>query len=125
MSPAQRGASLGRPADAGNTTLNQTKPPNQPTNQPLAPQNCARRTPNCISTAEEANDDAHFVPGWAYDPSGKRGKTQAQAMAELAEVVGSLQPDGFTPTIVQQTEDYLYAEYQSPTFGCVGGGAGF
>ena len=58
------------------------------------------------------------MPGWAYDPSGKRGKTQAQAMAELAEVVSTLQPDGFTPTIVQQTEDYLYAEYQSPTFGC-------
>eukprot|EP00959_Pyramimonas_sp_CCMP1952_P362743 7596279-Pyramimonas_sp.AAC.1 len=25
------------------------------------------KTPNCISTAEEANDQAHFVPAWC-DP---------------------------------------------------------
>ncbi len=94
---------------------------NQPTNQPtIAHRPRLARNRSCISTAEEANDDKHFVPGWAYDPSGKRGKTQAQAMAELAEVVSTLQPDGFTPTIVQQTDDYLYAEYQSPTFGCAG-----
>jgi uncharacterized protein (DUF1499 family) len=38
-------------------------------------------------------------------------------MKELVEVVSSIKPDNFTPTIVKQTDDYLYAEFQSPTFG--------
>ena len=38
-------------------------------------------------------------------------------MAELAEVVAASSPDGFTPTIVKQTNNYLYAEFQSPIFG--------
>jgi len=43
-------------------------------------------------------------------------------MQELVEVVGQLKPDNFTPTIVKQDKDYLYVEYQSPTFGVGGGG---
>jgi len=42
-------------------------------------------------------------------------------MRELVEAVTKLKPDGFTPTIVKQTDDYVYVEYQSPTFGVRGG----
>jgi uncharacterized protein (DUF1499 family) len=81
------------------------------------------RTPNCISTAEEANDPGHFVPPWTYNPEeGRRKKnpaTQEQAMAELVEVVTASRPDNFTPVIVKQTDDYLYVEYTSPLFGFV------
>jgi len=56
-----------------------------------------------------------------YNPEEGRGRkkpiTQAEAMAELREVVESMEPDGFTPTIIKQTDSYLYAEYKSPTFG--------
>lgn len=79
------------------------------------------RTPNCISTAEEMNDPAHFVPPWTYNPEDGRGlrkpASQSEAMAELVEVVERLRPDGFSPNIVDQKEDYLYVEYESPTFG--------
>jgi len=75
-------------------------------------------SPNCVSTSEGANDVQHYVPAWTYDPK-KSGKTREQAMAELAKVVAESKPDGFTPTIIKQTDDYLYAEYQSPTFGFI------
>lgn len=56
-----------------------------------------------------------------YNPEDGRGRkgpvSRSQAMDELAEAVTSLSPDGFTPSIVSRTQDYLYAEYQSPTFG--------
>ena len=35
----------------------------------------------------------------------------------LVRQVEDIQPDGFTPKIVKQTDDYLYAEFESPTFG--------
>lgn len=77
-------------------------------------------TPNCISTAEEANDLKHYVPQWTYAPPGaKVKKTQAEAMEELAAAVARETPDGFTPAIITRTDDYLYAEYTSPTFGFV------
>jgi uncharacterized protein (DUF1499 family) len=84
-------------------------------------------SPNCISTSEEANDPEHYVPGWTYNPEDGRGRanskkpaaTQAEAMAELREVVESLNPDKFTVQVVKQTDDYLYAEYTSPTFGFI------
>merc|ERR1719313_2197453 len=80
-------------------------------------------TKNCISTAEAANDMNHYVPGWNYAPEDGRAMreqvSQSQAMAELKEVVLSTNPDKFTPTIVQETEDYLYVEYESPTFGFI------
>jgi len=40
-----------------------------------------------------------------------------QAMQELVDVVKTLKPDGFEANIVKQDKDYLYVEYQSPTFG--------
>lgn len=80
-------------------------------------------TPNCVSTAEEANDPTHFVPGWTYNPEDGRGKknpaSQEQAMQELVEVLTNLKPDKFEPTIVKQTADYVYVEYTSPTVGFV------
>ena len=33
--------------------------------------------------------------------------------------VSSIKPDNFTPTIITQNDDYLYAEFQSPTFGFI------
>ncbi len=47
----------------------------------------------------------------------KEKVSEEQAMSELVEVVKNLKPDGFTPTIIKQDKDYLYVEYQSPTFG--------
>lgn len=80
-------------------------------------------SPNCISTAEEANDMTHYVPQWTYNPEEGRGRknpaTQEQAMNELVEVVENTTPDGFTPKIVERTDDYLHVEYESPTFGFI------
>mmetsp|Transcript_4712 Transcript_4712/g.10177 ORF Transcript_4712/g.10177 Transcript_4712/m.10177 type:complete len:236 (-) Transcript_4712:96-803(-) len=80
-------------------------------------------TNNCISTAEAANDMNHYVPGWNYAPEDGRAMreevTQSKAMGELKEVIETTQPDGFTPTIVQETADYIYVEYESPTFGFI------
>lgn len=80
-------------------------------------------TPNCISTAEEANDPKHYVPQWSYNPPGSGSsrpkKTKAEAMKDLEDAVTSLTPDGFTSEIVEKTDDYLYAEYTSPTFGFI------
>eukprot|EP01025_Chloroclados_australasicus_P041560 TRINITY_DN4405_c0_g1_i5.p1 TRINITY_DN4405_c0_g1~~TRINITY_DN4405_c0_g1_i5.p1 ORF type:complete len:210 (+),score=20.57 TRINITY_DN4405_c0_g1_i5:372-1001(+) len=80
-------------------------------------------TPNCISTAEELNDHTHYVPTWNYMPQdgrGRKGKVpQTQAMEELVEVVESLKPDNFTPNIIKRTADFLYVEYESPTFGFI------
>ena len=47
----------------------------------------------------------------------KKPVTKQQAMAELADVVSSIKPDKFEPKVVSQTDDYLYAEFQSPLFG--------
>eukprot|EP00210_Caulerpa_lentillifera_P001661 g1596.t1 len=80
-------------------------------------------TPNCIATSEELDDITHYVPPLLYNPEDGRGRknpvTQKEAMAELVSVVSKIQPDKFTPTIVANTDDYLYAEFQSPTFGFI------
>jgi hypothetical protein len=77
----------------------------------------------CACAAEEINDPAHYVPGWAYNPPDGRGlkkpASQQQAMEELVSVVKTLTPDNFTPKIITQTADYLYVEYESPTFGFI------
>eukprot|EP00244_Chara_vulgaris_P012169 TRINITY_DN6302_c1_g1_i2.p1 TRINITY_DN6302_c1_g1~~TRINITY_DN6302_c1_g1_i2.p1 ORF type:complete len:250 (+),score=43.93 TRINITY_DN6302_c1_g1_i2:107-856(+) len=85
--------------------------------------NLCPATPNCISTAEEANDMGHYVPPWTYNPEDGRGKkkpaTKEQAFNELLEVIKNTKPDGYTPTIVNTTDDYVYVEYESPTMGFV------
>jgi len=37
----------------------------------------------------------------------------------LPTQVASIKPDNFEPKIISQTDDYLYAEFQSPTFGFI------
>jgi uncharacterized protein (DUF1499 family) len=41
----------------------------------------------------------------------------SQAMEELKEAVMECTEGNFTPKIVKVTDDYLYAEFESPTFG--------
>ena len=76
-----------------------------------------------MSTSEGANDPDHYVAAWTWDRREGKGpggpKSKAQAMAELVEVVRRETPDGFQPNVVAQTDEYLYAEYTSPTFGFV------
>ena len=78
-------------------------------------------TPNCVSTAEAANDLDHYIPGWNYAPEDGRAMretvTKEQAMQELKQVVEETDADGFTPKVIEQKDDYLYVEYESPTFG--------
>jgi uncharacterized protein (DUF1499 family) len=33
--------------------------------------------------------------------------------------VSSSKPDGFTPTLIKRTDEYVYFEFQSPTFGFI------
>jgi len=84
---------------------------------------CPPKSKNCIGSADEANDMSNYVPGWTYNDPERCGRKKpvdkAQAMQELREVVSTLKPDKFEPTIVRQTDDYLYAEFQSPTFGFI------
>lgn len=84
------------------------------------------RSPECISTAEEANDPLHYVPPWTYTPTeesrkllGKQPISRADAMRQLVSAVQSSSPDGWTPSIVKQTDEYLYVEYESPVLGFV------
>merc|ERR1712003_212766 len=80
-------------------------------------------TPNCVSTAEAANDLDHHIPGWNYAPEDGRAMretvTKEQAMQELKQVVEETDADGFTPKVIEQKDDYLYVEYESPTFGFI------
>ena len=70
-----------------------------------------------------AKSSIFVVAGWTYNPpDGARGKnpvSQQQAMEELAEVVRNCRADNFTPKIVEKTDDYLHAEFESPTFGFI------
>jgi uncharacterized protein (DUF1499 family) len=82
--------------------------------------------PNCVSTAEDLNDDSHFIPPWTYNPQegkGDRGiKTpisQTQAMEELVDVVKSTDCEGYEVNIVTSLGDYLYVEYKDPRVGFV------
>ena len=79
--------------------------------------------PNCVSTAEDLNDDSHFVPPWAYNPQEGRGirnpATPEQAMEELVDVIQNTDCDGYETNVVTKLSDYLYVEYKSPRLGLV------
>ena len=79
--------------------------------------------PNCVSTAEDLNDDSHFVPPWTYNPQEGRGirnpATQEQAMEELVDVIQNTDCDGYETNIVTKLSDYLYVEYKSPRLGLI------
>eukprot|EP00208_Stichococcus_sp_RCC1054_P001882 CAMPEP_0206137922 /NCGR_PEP_ID=MMETSP1473-20131121/2937_1 /ASSEMBLY_ACC=CAM_ASM_001109 /TAXON_ID=1461547 /ORGANISM="Stichococcus sp, Strain RCC1054" /LENGTH=224 /DNA_ID=CAMNT_0053531193 /DNA_START=108 /DNA_END=779 /DNA_ORIENTATION=- len=81
------------------------------------------KTKNCISTAEELNDDTKYVPPWTYNPEEGRGRnnpiSQKEAMQELIDTVSNIKPDKFEPKLIAQTEDYVAYEFQSPTFGFI------
>jgi hypothetical protein len=75
----------------------------------------------CLTYTPHSSPDhpfPHPSPSFLQDGRGsKKPASQEQAMSELVEAVTNTKPDGFTPTIVKQDKDYLYVEYQSPTFG--------
>lgn len=80
-------------------------------------------TNNCVSTSENITDLNHYAPPWNYNPEGGRGSkdpvSREVAKEELIEVVKSLKPDKFTPRIVENKDDYLRVEYESPILGFV------
>ena len=45
-------------------------------------------------------------------------KSDGHVLSGFAQV-STIKPDNFTPTVITQTGDYLYAEFQSPTFGFI------
>lgn len=80
-------------------------------------------TKNCVSTSENIADPNHYAPPWSYNPEGGRGRknpvSREVAKEELIEVIKSLKPDKFTPRIVENKDDYLRVEYESPILGFV------
>lgn len=82
--------------------------------------------PNCISTAEDLNDDSHFIPPWTYNPQDGKGDrgianpvSAKQAMEELVDVVTNTDCDGYTVSVVTRYDDYLYVEYKDPKLGFI------
>jgi uncharacterized protein (DUF1499 family) len=77
--------------------------------------------PNCVSSAEDLNDDSHFVPSWTYNPEerARNPVSQKEAMAELLDVVNNTDCDGFEVNIVTKLDDYLYVEYKDPRLGFI------
>ncbi|XP_027108136.1 uncharacterized protein [Coffea arabica] len=80
-------------------------------------------TNNCVSTSENTSDLTHYAPPWNYNPEEGRGSmnpvSREVAMQELLEVIKSTKPDNFTPRIVEQKDDYVRVEYESPIMGFV------
>ncbi|WOH09356.1 hypothetical protein DCAR_0728813 [Daucus carota subsp. sativus] len=80
-------------------------------------------TKNCISTSENESDFTHYAPPWNYNPEEGRGSkkpiSKEAAMEELLQVIKSTKPDKFTPRIVEQKDDYIHVEYESPILGFV------
>lgn len=76
---------------------------------------CPRETHNCVSTAET---DASEYSATPWRP--RAGSTRAEALAELVETIQTSSPSNFTPTVVENNEEnYVRAEFESPTFGFV------
>lgn len=80
-------------------------------------------TNNCVSTSENTSDLTHYAPPWNYNPEEGRGSknpvSREVAMQELLEVIKSTKPDNFNPRIVEQKDDYVRVEYESPIMGFV------
>ena len=72
-------------------------------------------SPNCVSSAEAKADTEHFLPAWRHGAASRE-----EAVAQLVEAVEASAPDGFAPTVLRvEADSYVYAEYESPTFGFV------
>jgi len=82
-------------------------------------------TPNCVGSADELNDQEHYIPAWTYvDPEAvARGKaadvSTSDAMKTLIDVVQNTDCAGYESKIVKQTDDYLRVTYTSPFWGFV------
>ncbi|KAL8172228.1 hypothetical protein V2J09_024032 [Rumex salicifolius] len=80
-------------------------------------------TKNCVSTSENRSDLSHYAPPWNYNPEGGRGSrnpvSKEVAMQELLDVIKSTKPDKFIPRIMDQKDDYVRVEYESPILGFV------
>ncbi|KAL8119190.1 uncharacterized protein LOC141724163 [Apium graveolens] len=80
-------------------------------------------TNNCISTSENMSNYTHYAPPWNYNPEEGRGSknpvSEAAAMEELLQVIKSTKQDKFTPRIMEQKDDYVRVEYESPILGFV------
>jgi hypothetical protein len=84
------------------------------------------RSPECISTSEEANDAGRYVPPWTYarsEESVKRGLdkptiSRSDAMAQLVAVVRATSPDGWEPNVVKQQGDEVRS-YGDPHCCCL------
>ncbi|XP_050237355.1 uncharacterized protein LOC126687047 [Mercurialis annua] len=76
-------------------------------------------TKNCISTSENISDLTHYAPPWNYNGNRKKPVSKEVAMQELLQVIESTKPDKFTPSIVEENENYVHVEYQSPILGLV------
>ena len=44
-------------------------------------------------------------------------KKKEEAVDDVTDVLSTIKPDNFSPTIITKSNDYVYAEFQSPTFG--------
>lgn len=82
--------------------------------------------PNCVSTAEDLNDDSHYIPPWTYNPQEGKGDrgikepvSQKQAMEELVDVVTNTDCEGYEVNLVTRLDDYLYVEYKDPKLGFI------
>ncbi|CAH2063314.1 unnamed protein product [Thlaspi arvense] len=76
-------------------------------------------TNNCISTSENISDRVHYAPPWNYNGGRKTPVKREVAMKELLNVIKSTKPDKFSPRIVEEKDDYVHVEYESPILGLV------
>uniref|UniRef100_A0A2P2JH37 DUF1499 domain-containing protein n=2 Tax=Rhizophora mucronata TaxID=61149 RepID=A0A2P2JH37_RHIMU len=76
-------------------------------------------TKNCISTSENTGDITHYAPPWDFNGGRKKAVGREVAREELLQVIKSTKPDKYAPRIVEQKDDYVYVEYQSPILGLV------
>ena len=66
-------------------------------------------TPNCVSTQAEPTDQEHYIAPIATD------KSPAAAIAQLKTIIEAME----RATVIESTNDYLYAEFSSKLMGFV------
>jgi uncharacterized protein (DUF1499 family) len=79
---------------------------------------------NAVCSCENPAD-VHYLPPLTYNPPegrGAEGATPAsreQAMRELVEVLASTTVDGYAPSIVRRTDEYVHVVYTSSVLGFI------
>lgn len=66
-------------------------------------------SPNCVSSQSPTSDETHFIQPLKYS------STKEKALADLKNVIESED----RTTIINETSDYLYAEFKSALMGFV------